>query len=138
LPFAFSNWVLVAARRIAMPRFVILRHEMPGPPRGGVHWDFMLQQGETLRTWALAEEPTAGTEIAADALADHRIGYLDYEGPVSGERGTVWRWDSGEYEPLIDNARELIVQLRGARLNGTARLRSGTEDSHRWIFEFST
>ncbi len=79
-----------------MSRFVILRHELPGPERGGVHWDFMLEQGTVLRTWALALEPNSATQIAADALVDHRLAYLDYEGPISGDRGQVTQWDIGE------------------------------------------
>jgi hypothetical protein len=122
-----------------MPRFVILRHELsPGLQRAPVHWDFMLQHGETLRTWALAEQPSAGVEIPADALADHRVTYLDYEGPVSDNRGSVSRWDYGQYEPLIETPEELIVQLHGVRLNGRARLRPETANSQRWIFEFSS
>jgi hypothetical protein len=120
-----------------MPRFVILRHEIPGTPRGGVHWDFMLQQGETLRTWALKSEPEPEIEISADALADHRLAYLDYEGPVSGNRGTVSRWDYGDYEPLTDMPGNLVVQLKGGRLTGTACLRATADDRQRWIFEFS-
>ena len=120
-----------------MPRFVILRHELPGPQRGPVHWDFMLQQGETLRTWALAELPSAGLEIPTEALADHRLAYLDYEGPVSGDRGSVSRWDCGEYELLVDRPGKLVVQLHGGRLTGKASLQSAGNDSQRWTFEFS-
>ena len=58
----------------------------------------MLEQDGVLRTWALAEEPAAQAEIAAEALGDHRLDYLEYEGPVSGDRGSVSRWDEGEYE----------------------------------------
>ena len=31
-----------------MPRFVVLEHTW-----NGVHWDFMLEAGEVLRTWAI-------------------------------------------------------------------------------------
>ena len=35
-----------------MPRYVILQHDTPpGYPRP-LHWDLMLEQGRTLRTWA--------------------------------------------------------------------------------------
>jgi len=121
-----------------MPRYVILRHEMPGPPRGGVHWDFMIEQGEVLRTWALASEPNSGAEIAADALPDHRIAYLEYEGPVSGNRGTVARWDQGRYETLAESPQELVVKLSGERLKGTVRLRAAAQSDQRWIFDFSS
>ena len=76
-----------------MPRFVILRHDHPR----GVHFDFMLEAGGVLKTWALPEPPRPGVEMECEALGDHRLAYLDYEGPISGDRGSVVRWDRGEY-----------------------------------------
>src|ERR1700730_7618701 len=79
---------------LPMPRFVILQHDHPE-----LHWDLMLQAGETLRTWRLAKAPELpGEAIVASAIGDHRPMYLDYEGPVSGGRGQVIRWDQGTYE----------------------------------------
>jgi hypothetical protein len=105
-----------------MPRFVILRHETP-PGRGrGLHWDLMLECGGVLRTWALAEEPEAGKSIAAEQLPDHRLDYLHYEGPVSQNRGTVSRWDNGEYKILEESPTQLTIALDGARLSATATL----------------
>jgi hypothetical protein len=69
-----------------MPRFVILEHDHPE-----LHWDFMLEAGAVLRTWRLAAPPALGQVVAAAASFDHRLLYLDYEGPVSGGRGTVRR-----------------------------------------------
>jgi hypothetical protein len=112
-----------------MPQFVILRHDAPR----GLHWDFMLQSGGSLRTWALAEEPQPGRAIAAESLADHRIEYLEIEGPVSGGRGSVTRWDRGTYELLCESSDVLELNLAGSRLSGRARL------SHRdagWEFCF--
>ena len=70
-----------------MPRYVILRHENRNPAEPSVHWDLMLEAGTSLRTWALAALPVAGESIAAEQLPDHRLHYLDYEGPISGNRG---------------------------------------------------
>ncbi len=75
-----------------MPRFVILCHEN----HRGAHFDFMLESGDVLKTWALPQPPASGVEIECEALADHRLAYLDYEGPVSGGRGSVARWDRGD------------------------------------------
>ncbi len=59
-----------------MPRFVVLEHVW-----NGVHWDFMLECGEVLRTWAIDAPIVAGQRpVPARALADHRRIYLDYEG----------------------------------------------------------
>src|SRR5262245_20038729 len=89
-----------------MPRFVILHHETPPSSARPAHWDFMLECGGVLRTWALAEPPSPGRESVTEELAHHRRAYLDYEGEVSGGRGTVSRWDEGTYEALSDLAAE--------------------------------
>lgn len=102
-------------------KFVILRHEGPR----GLHWDFMLQSGGTLRTWALAEEPLAGRTIAAEPLADHRIEYLELEGPISGGRGVVARWDRGDYERIRESPDGLELSLAGSRISGRVRLSRG-------------
>lgn len=82
-----------------MPRFVILRHELPPTDTRGLHWDLMLENAETLWTWALPQEPVGERmEMIAARLPDHRPAYLDYEGAVSNQRGTVRRWDAGTFE----------------------------------------
>jgi hypothetical protein len=105
-----------------MPRFVILLHELPAGADRRTHWDLMLEADGVLRTWALAEEPALGRSIAAEPLADHRLAYLTYEGEVSGNRGRVTRWDSGEYEVLAEAADRLEIRLAGGRLAGVAVL----------------
>ena len=120
-----------------MPRYVILRHETPSSARGQGHWDFMLETGGILRTWALAEEPKDQNEIAADQLADHRLAYLDYEGPISGDRGSVTKWDVGDYQLASESADELQISLKGQRLSGEVLLRRA-EQPQRWRFTFST
>ena len=81
-----------------MPRFVILHHQMPPESDKPSHWDFMLEAANGLETWALPAEPLGQQEQIAEQLPLHRIEYLTYEGPVSGNRGRVVRWDRGEYE----------------------------------------
>lgn len=105
-----------------MPRFVLLEHRW-----NGVHWDLMLETGGSLRTWAIDAPIETGVELPARALPDHRSIYLDYEGPISGDRGTVRRVDSGSYE-AIDWREDLVrVRLEGRQLVGVAELRpSGT------------
>jgi hypothetical protein len=114
-----------------MPRFVILEHDHPE-----LHWDFMLEDHGVLRTWRLAAPPVLGQSCAAQRLPDHRLVYLDYEGPVSGHRGQVRRWERGSYDWLRDSAENLSVRLVGERLRGVMKLtqHSGEE----WIAEFLT
>lgn len=116
-----------------MLRFVILEHQSPR----GLHWDFMLQREGSLATWALAREPVADLVIAAEALADHRLAYLDYEGPITGGRGTVVRWDAGTYEPVRWEAEVVVARLLGVRLCGEVRLEKGADHPQDWAFAFS-
>jgi hypothetical protein len=100
-----------------MPRYVILEHDHPA-----VHWDFMLEAGSALQTWRLSATPHPGQSIPATFLFDHRLLYLDYEGPVSGDRGRVVRWDRGTFTWLARAEGRVEVQLHGGRLQGTAVL----------------
>lgn len=119
-----------------MPRFVILRHETPaGSPRP-LHWDLMLESGPALRTWALAEPPVADRAIDAEALPDHRSSYLDYEGPISGNRGTVTRWDAGKFQWERNTPREIVVRLDGRVLTGRLTLARTDETSPSWTALF--
>jgi hypothetical protein len=99
-------------------RFVILEHDHPT-----LHWDLMLDAGDALQTWRLDAPPISGGIIEATQLGDHRRDYLDYEGPVSGNRGHVKRWDAGEYadEPGSSADRRLL-RLQGERVRGSFRL----------------
>jgi hypothetical protein len=112
-----------------MSRFVILEHDHPH-----LHWDFMLEAGDVLRTWRLPERPRPGIAIRAESLGDHRKLYLDYEGPVSRERGRVTRWDTGTFTWLEDRAERIAIRLQGSRCSGDALLRR--DPSGEWIFEW--
>ena len=111
-------------------RFVILEHEYRG-----IHWDFMLEWGTTLRTWALSQPPVREGEILARSLSDHRLKYLDYEGPVSNDRGKVKRWDQGTFQLIIENENRVVVRSQGAKLLGEATLflRKAPRE---WYFSF--
>lgn len=119
-----------------MPRFVILRHEMPPGGGRGTHLDLMLEVGGVLRTWSIPELPVPGQLIQAEALPDHRLAYLDYEGPVSDNRGSVSRVDEGEYEVLADSAGLWRVHLVGKVLRGKFELRQVADSSSQWMASF--
>ena len=121
-----------------MARYVILFHECPsGYPRP-THWDLMLKVGGVLRTWALAQTPDSSTKVDAEALPDHRLDYLQYEGTLSGDRGKVTRWDHGTFEFESETPDEVVVRLSGERLSGVARLKCQRDMDHGWIFTFET
>ncbi len=115
-----------------MPRFVILRHDSPR----GVHFDFMLEWGDALKTWALPQPPDSAVEMECEALPDHRLAYLDHQGPVSGDRGSVARWDWGEYTVQRQTETEWVVELGGRQINGLATLRRIADVPGRWVFSF--
>ncbi len=101
-------------------RFVIHMHSGNGP----THWDLMLQDAEALATWQLAQAPALqpGQAMPAKRLADHRTAYLTYEGPVSGDRGEVKRFDEGEYITLARAADRWEVTFEGNMLAGRYEL----------------
>ena len=78
-------------------RFVLLFHQGHSTQDRPDHWDLMLEQDGKLLTWALEKLPAPGKSIPAIQLDPHRIAYLDYEGPISGERGSVSRVLRGHY-----------------------------------------
>jgi hypothetical protein len=117
-----------------MPRFVLLEHDYPQ-----LHWDFMLEWGDALRTWRLLAFPQPGQTVPAEASFDHRRAYLDYEGPVSGNRGQVKRCEGGTFqwepqEPAPD-AETVAVVLQGNRWRGRAVLQKAAAGG--WMFTLS-
>ncbi|MBX3415632.1 MAG: hypothetical protein KF708_23305 [Pirellulales bacterium] len=120
-----------------MPRFVVLRHEMPAESARATHWDFMLERDEALRTWALDAAPRAATIVFGTALADHRREYLDYEGQVSGNRGSVSRVEAGTYMVIEETERVLTVQLDSPRLRGIVAIVCLDQAAQRFSFSFA-
>lgn len=102
----------------ALPRYVILKHDAPR----GLHWDLLLETAGLLAAWAIVRSPDEPGEIPAEKLPDHRRVYLEYEGPISGNRGTVTRWDRGEYRILRRREGFLELSVRGRRWHGVVRL----------------
>jgi hypothetical protein len=111
-----------------------------------------------LRTWALSALPhgwqaaqsytaavfpscaPASMEniVVAEPLGDHRRDYLEYEGPVSGQRGQVSRIDAGSYETLSESRESWTVELSGVRLRGAAMLTAGIKNTDKWTLSLQT
>jgi hypothetical protein len=102
-------------------RFVILHHRLAD----GEHWDLMLERGEVLATWRLPLEPRDATclPMTVHRIGDHRKAYLDYEGPVSRNRGYVTRVDQGEWTPVEERSDCFAFDLNGAQLHGSFEIR---------------
>src|SRR5947208_1748092 len=106
-----------------MPRFVLLYHDCPPGYIRPSHWDLMLECGNALRTWALEELPrawraahartaaivlncaslAAENTVVAVQLGDHRREYLQLEGALSANRGTVVRVGEGDYRSVAES-----------------------------------
>jgi hypothetical protein len=108
-----------------MPRFALLEHDHPA-----AHLDLLLQAGEVLWAWRIDALPPAGVAAEAERNFDHRLVYLDYEGPVSGGRGQVRRLDGGEFEWVEESAGCVVAALRGRVLQG--RLELTHVEGQRW------
>ena len=100
-----------------MPRFVILEHDHPE-----LHWDLMLEMDGILKTWRLPAPPP-DRPASALAIGDHRLAYLEYEGPVSGARGHVKRWDRGTYDVLEATGEMWAIRVQGEHWRAGVRLR---------------
>lgn len=90
-------------------RHVVLRHEgIPDP-----HFDLMFETspGSALATWRSPIWPLVDTHTELVALPDHRREYLDYEGPLSNNRGSVRRVASGTHTVHQNHPVLLIVVL---------------------------
>ena len=135
-----------------MPRFVLLYHTCPPHYERRSHWDLMLEAGKTLRTWALVQlpsdwnssqtrtaadhpdcPPVAGeNSVCADQLANHRLDYLEKEGPLSGDRGHVRRIDRGTYENVAETPGCWRVTLAGSNWRGRITLEQADADTPQW------
>ncbi|TWU58048.1 hypothetical protein [Rubripirellula reticaptiva] len=96
-------------------RFVVLHHHIgPGFQRvSDDHFDWMFERGGSLRTWAtpVIDDVNDAFTLNCEPLADHRIEYLNYEGPVSGHRGNVTRVVAGTFKVIDEWPSRFLVQV---------------------------
>jgi bifunctional non-homologous end joining protein LigD len=88
-----------------------------------LHWDFRLERDGVLVSWALPKGVPADPAVNHLAVhtEDHPLEYGRFEGEIPrGEygAGAVTIWDSGRYETLKWDAREVKVRLYGRRVTG--------------------
>ena len=109
-------------------RFVIHEHQKQGDP---VHWDLMLEYGETLKTFRLncAPHDVANMPCLATPIFDHDIRFLTYEGPVQQGLGQVRQVDRGAYQSISMTPHTWTVSLKGEVLVASVRLPLAREES---------
>ncbi|MEN0108705.1 MAG: DNA ligase D [Pseudomonas sp.] len=123
-------------------RFVIQKHDA-----SHLHYDFRLELGGTLKSWAIPKGPSLDPKDKRLAVhvEDHPLGYASFEGRIpKGQYGAgeVIVWDQGVWQPHGDaqatyKAGKLKFTLIGEKLSGEwalvrTRLK-GSGDKEQWL-----
>jgi bifunctional non-homologous end joining protein LigD len=109
--------------RIKGLRYLIQKHDATR-----LHFDFRLEHGGVLKSWAVTRGPSlnpADKRLAVH-VEDHPLSYGDFEGTIPEGQyggGTVMLWDEGTWEPVNDpdeglKEGKLKFRLHGKRLTG--------------------
>lgn len=132
------------------PLFVVQEHDA-----SSLHWDFRLEVGDVLASWAVPKGPSTDPDEQRLAVRteDHPLDYVDFEGRIPEDAygaGEVVVWDIGPYRNLTetdDGAEKPVatavdqghveVWLEGEKLRGGWRLlhaRVGGEEDN-WLLQ---
>jgi DNA ligase D-like protein (predicted polymerase)/DNA ligase D-like protein (predicted 3'-phosphoesterase) len=112
-----------------------------------LHYDFRLELGGVLKSWAVPKGPSLDPSVKRMAVEveDHPLEYAEFEGDIPPGQygaGNVIVWDRGEWIPNGDPASglrkgKLEFELRGSKLAGRwalVRLRQrDTERQPSWL-----
>jgi bifunctional non-homologous end joining protein LigD len=93
-----------------------------------LHWDFRLEWGGTLRSWAVPKGPSLDPtdKRLAVEVEDHPIAYAKFEGDIPKDQyggGHVDIWDEGTWQPIGDfdqglKKGHLEFAMSGRKLHG--------------------
>ncbi|HVQ44917.1 MAG TPA: DNA ligase D [Candidatus Saccharimonadia bacterium] len=131
-------------------RFVVQKHHATA-----LHYDFRLEMGGVLKSWAVPKGPSLNPQDKRLAMMteDHPYDYRTFEGVIPEGNygaGPVIVWDEGTYEPLFATGdrdaddklaragvhkEHLTFILHGQKLNGEFALikMHGNADENAWL-----
>ena len=136
--FSIKNLMTNRATDKNCCRFSIAKHEMPANSSRHSHFDLFLESEGTLMTWELTSLLTTQNNQVVRRLANHRLVYLDFQGPLSDDRGTVKLVDTGSLEWVTLESERLISRINGQTTDGILTLTSedsSTDDVWNLTFE---
>ena len=122
--------------------FVVQKHAARA-----LHWDFRLEWGGVLKSWAVPKGPSpdpADKRLAVE-VEDHPVEYADFEGRIPEGNygaGSVIVWDRGRWTPIGDpdegeKKGKLLFELAGYKLRGVWTLvrtrRKGGKEGKEWL-----
>jgi DNA ligase D-like protein (predicted 3'-phosphoesterase) len=107
-----------------LPRFVVHEHKSKR-----LHYDFRLELGGVLKSWAVPKGPSMNPadKRLAVMVPDHPLEYIDFEGVIpEGQYGAgpVVVWDTGGFVALEGDMEQgkISFELKGKKLKGAFAL----------------
>ena len=112
----------------SLPKYALLRHTGAPDDPSGCHFDLLLEDGDSCRTWRLSTVPQLNDAAQpALPLPTHRKVWLEpRSAAVSGDRGWAERIHAGNYSGVLPKAidADVTLQLEGD-LKGCLRIAAG-------------
>ena len=100
-----------------MPIFVVQFHKATHD-----HYDFRLESGGVLKSWAIPKQPPLGIGLKRLAIQveDHAKSYANFHGEIKEGygKGTVQIWDKGNYSLESKKPSKIVFNLQGKKMKG--------------------